>query len=173
MTRSMSTLGLLSIFTLLWVEHVTAADRESNVRVVEDPFAYCARVGTIDVPAGGASPPPPPLMPYLRATLGLSAEAALAPQQYFWRCMDRAVYVCAIGANKRCDVKADRAKRNAGADNYCHENPNAAFVPAYATGHNSVYEWRCSAGKAVADPSAIKLDRRGYRTDLWYRVLPP
>ena len=71
--------------------------------------------------------------------------------------MDGRVYVCAIGANLRCDAKAERAKRNAGADNYCRENPNATFVPACATGHDTIYAWSCSAGNALPGKRAIML----------------
>jgi hypothetical protein len=163
-------IGLLTAFGILCLEHAATAIAQPGAPGTDDPFAYCARVGSVDTPVGGGSPVPLTLTPFLRTTLGLSAEAPLVPKNYFWRCMDGAVYVCAIGANQPCDAKADRAKRNSGADNYCRENRDATFVPAYATGHNSIYEWSCSAGAAVPK-RAIKLDRRGYRADIWYRVL--
>ena len=170
MTRKVSIIGLLTALGILSVDHAATSVDQPTAAAVADPFAYCARIGTIDTPNGGASPVPPALAPFLRITLGLSPEAPLTPQNYFWRCMDGAVYVCSIGANNRCDVKADRSKRNAGADSYCRENLNAAFVPAYATGHNTIYEWSCSAGSAVAGKRTMKIDHRGYRTDIWYRV---
>ncbi len=170
MTRLVSRIGLLTALGILWLEHAAAAIAKPGAPGVDDPFAYCARIGTIDTPSGGASPIPPALTPFLQATLRLSAEAPLLPKNYFWRCMDGAAYICAIGANQRCDAKADRAKQNSGADNYCRENRDAAFVPAYATGHNTIYVWSCSAGRAVNGKRTIKLDRRGYRADIWYRV---
>ena len=133
-----------------------------------DPFAYCARVGTIDEPAGGASPLPPVLWARLRAALGLP-ETALASNGYRWRCMDGAVYVCATGANIPCATKADISRHSAGADNYCRENREAASVPAYATGHETIYSWSCASGVAVPG-AAAKLDRRGYRIDFWRRL---
>lgn len=170
MMRIVSTIGLLTALGILSVDQPTAVVGQPTAAAVQDPFAYCARIGTIDTPEGGASPVPSALVPFLRTTLGLSPEAPLTPENYFWRCMDRAVYVCAIGANRRCDVKADRNRRNTGADNYCRENRNAAFVPAYATGHNTIYEWSCSAGSALAGKRTMKLDHRGYRADIWYRL---
>ncbi|HWZ64876.1 MAG TPA: hypothetical protein VNX02_17795 [Steroidobacteraceae bacterium] len=172
MLRLISTVGLLSALSIIALEDTATATGNRGISRVEDPFAYCARVNTIDTPLGGASPIPPALAPFLRKTLGLSADAPLTPESSFWRCMDGAVYVCAIGANLRCDAKADRASRNAGADNYCRENPNATFVPAYATGHDTIYAWSCSAGGAVPGNRTIKVDRRGYRADIWHRVLP-
>jgi hypothetical protein len=87
--------------------------------------------------------------------------------------MNRAVYACAVGANIQCDAKADRRRRNAGAEIYCRDNPDAAVVPAYATGHATIYDWHCAAGHAVPGKPTAELDRRGYRVDFWHRVPPP
>ena len=164
---------ILSMISLI-VAYVSSADsaidNSDTLRRTEDPFAYCLRVRTLDEPMGGGSPVPTALMPYLRAAIGLSADAPQTPQSYHWRCMDRAVYVCAVGANIPCETKADRAKRNLGADTYCRENPNAAFVPAYATGHNTIYEWSCAGGNSLRGKRYVKLDARGYRIDFWHRV---
>jgi hypothetical protein len=156
-------------FPILGVISLIGAD-VSSATAIEDPFAYCLRVGTVDEPTGGGSPVPAALVPYLRTAIGLSADAPITPEGVYWRCMDRSVFVCAVGANIRCDTKADRAKRNLGADNYCRENPNAAFVPAYATGHNGIYEWSCAAGSARRGKRLVELDARGYRIDFWHRV---
>ncbi|MGO9632278.1 MAG: hypothetical protein ACLPX1_00090 [Steroidobacteraceae bacterium] len=170
MTRLASTIGLLTALGILSLEHAAAATAKPGAPGIDDPFAYCAHIGTVDTPGGGASPVPLALTPLLRKTLGLSAEAPLTPASYYWRCMDGAVYVCAVGANERCDSKADRTKQNTGADSYCRENPNAAFVPAFATGHNTIYEWSCSRGRALAGNRTAKLDHRGYRAEIWYRL---
>jgi hypothetical protein len=136
-----------------------------------DPFAYCSRIGSIDLPAGGAAPVPKALEPFLESTLGVP-NGALTRESYYWRCMDGAVYVCAIGANIPCDAKANRATRSLGAENYCRANRDAPIVPAYATGHASIYEWSCRAGSALRGKRLVTIDRRGYRTDIWYRVGP-
>jgi hypothetical protein len=141
---------------------------------IGDAFAYCTHVGTIDKPSGGFAPSvvPPSLEPRVRPALGLSADAVLPPGSVYWRCMDHAVYVCAVGANIPCGAKADRAKRNPGAENFCRQNPDEAAVPASATGHSTIYDWRCSAGHAVRGKQVFKLDRRGYQTAFWHRVSP-
>jgi hypothetical protein len=136
----------------------------------EDPFAYCSRVTTADSPAGGRSPVPRALAPYLARALGLSADVEVTAERYYWRCMDRAVYVCAIGANLPCDTRADLAKRNLGAMNYCRDNLSATEVPAYATGHRTIYSWHCSAGRAVRGKQLIKVDARGFQSGIWFRV---
>lgn len=137
-----------------------------------DPFAYCAAIRNIDIPVGGASPVPAALKPYLARALGLPLNSAIAPESYYWRCMSGAVYVCAVGANIPCGAKADRAERNSGAERYCRENRDATLVPAYATGHASIYSWSCSDGNAVPGKRLAKVDHRGFRVDFWYRVKP-
>jgi len=169
MTRVLP-IGCASLLCILGASrHCFAADLGT---APSDPFAYCAAIGNIDTPVGGASPIPAALTPYLGTALGLPANFAQAPQHYFWRCMKGAVYVCTTGANIPCDAKADRAKHSVGAENYCRENRDAAIVPAYATGHATIYAWRCSAGHAVRGKQMAKLDARGYRADIWYRVSP-
>jgi hypothetical protein len=143
------------------------------VKVVpSDPFAYCSQVGSIDVPAGGSSPIPLVLKSYVMKAFGVSPKLGFAPERYSWRCMHRAVYVCNTGANIPCDAKADLAKSNLGAENYCRENLGAGSVPAYATGHGSIYSWRCSAGRAVRGKQLFKVDVRGFQAEFWYRVAP-
>jgi hypothetical protein len=135
-----------------------------------DPFAYCSAIGSIDTPAGGGSPVPMALRPFLSRALGLSAGRDFRPESYYWRCMNGMVFVCAIGANIPCGAKADVARRNVGADKYCQDNPEATFVPAYATGHETLFAWSCSLGHAVPGKRMAKLDPRGYRIDIWHKV---
>jgi hypothetical protein len=141
---------------------------------VSDPFTYCGRVGTDDrlTGAGSASSEASAkiLEPYLRAALELPAGASLPAGSVFWRCMQGKVYVCAVGANLPCGSKADRAKRNPGAESYCRENPAATDIPAFATGHETIYSWRCAAGKAVRGAPLAHLDQRGFRSDIWHVV---
>ena len=108
---------------------------------------------------------------FLKALLGL-VRAAGDPEEYFWRCMDGAVFVCAIGANIPCRSKADRSRRNVGAEAFCRETGNADFVPAYAAGHGTIYEWRCVSGAAVRGKAIAQLDRRGFQRDFWHRLAP-
>jgi hypothetical protein len=160
---------LLLIGCSLAVGNVLAGSGGNSARAapaMSDPFDYCARIGTIDEPAGGASPVPVALMPWIR----IPGWAEVSAQALYWRCMDGEVYVCAVGANLPCAGKADRAKFNAGAESFCRENRNAAAVPAYATGHNSIYSWSCVDGAAVRGKRVVKLDRRGYDVNIWHRV---
>jgi len=152
-----------------------AAQSARPIPPFESPLAFCTRVGTDDRlgsshgAASGAALAA--LEPHLHEALGLPRDAPLPPNEVFWRCMDGKVYVCARGANIPCDSKADRSKVNPGAANYCRENPHAADVPAYATGHRTVYVWRCIDGRAEAGATVSATDRRGFRTDIWHVVV--
>jgi hypothetical protein len=163
----------------IWVEAPKSATGIASPAMnsgveVSNPFAYCERVGTNDrlTGAGSASSEASAkiLEPYLRAALELPAETPLPVGSVFWRCMQGKVYVCAVGANLPCGSKADQAKRNRGAETYCRENPATTEVPAFATGHETIYSWRCAAGKALRGAPIAELDRRGFRTDIWHVV---
>jgi len=134
------------ILAVAWLVGKPGFADSPGVSEATDIFAYCAGVGTADKPVLDTAHP-----------------------GNYWRCMDGAVYICTVGANIPCDTKADRAKHNVGADSYCRENPDAAIVPAYATGHRTIYEWRCKRGVAAPGRFIARLDRRGFRTDLWRR----
>jgi|HubBroStandDraft_2_1064218.scaffolds.fasta_scaffold00332_12 hypothetical protein len=168
--RSFLLVGSASVALILLGNLSVASDVVANA--TSDPFAYCSAIGSIDRPAGGGSPVPLALKSYLSRALGLSAGAEFRPERYYWRCMNRMVFVCAIGANIPCSAKADLAKRNVGADKYCQDYPEATFVPAYATGHETLFAWSCSLGRAVPGKRIAKLDPRGYRIDIWYKVAP-
>ena len=86
--------------------------------------------------------------------------------------MDGLVYVCAVGANIPCQSKADISRRNAGAQAFCREHPDAGIVPAYATGHRTIYEWHCMSGSPLRGKAVQQLDRRGFQSNFWHRLAP-
>jgi hypothetical protein len=125
-----------------------AAESEGGAPTA-DPISYCKSVGTRDT-----------IRP-LRDSPGT-----------FWRCMDGQVLVCAVGANIPCQSKADVSRRNAGAQAFCRANPESETVPAYATGHGTIYEWRCVSGAPLHGKAVRRLDRRGFQVDFWHRYAP-
>jgi hypothetical protein len=58
-------------------------------------------------------------------------------------------------------------------NDYCRDNPGTTFLPAYVTGHGTLYAWTCSGAVAVAGDASINLDARGFAADWWYPLLPP
>ncbi|TGQ29698.1 MULTISPECIES: hypothetical protein [unclassified Mesorhizobium] len=63
------------------------------------------------------------------------------------------------------------ARDNPGADGFCNANPNDDVVPAFATGHDAAYSYKCRNGKAEVTGNPWQLDKRGFAAKLW-TVLP-
>jgi hypothetical protein len=129
----------------------------------EDAAQYCARVRNDDKTKNITSD----LIPFARKKFSGSDDVFLKESTFF-RCMDGNVWVCNVGANLPC-YGPDRSKGTPEITAYCRENPKSDFIPMAVTGHSTIYSWKCSRGKPVRTP--LKLDARGFHTDIWYRVL--
>ena len=141
-----------------------------------DPFAYCAAVGTVDAPDAryaGEKLPQSVLDSMVRAGVVI-ADAPLEFQQHAtWRCMDGNVWVCHFGANIPCLDKANIDQTpTADMNKFCEENPAADNIPAAVTGHATVYEWKCSAGKPETVRQVLNTDAQGYPVEFWYELSP-
>jgi hypothetical protein len=101
---------------------------------------------------------------------GTPAESELQTQANY-RCMDGKVLACFVGANLPC-AKMNAARDNPGANEFCKTNPNDDVVPAFATGHDAVYSYKCASGKAVVTGNSWALDKRGFAKELWTEVPP-
>ncbi len=93
-------------------------------------------------------------------------DDALLQAQAKFRCMNGKAYVCFIGANLPCG-KLNTSRENEGAENFCRSEPEADFVPMSATGHDSVYSYRCHDGKPEVLRATYELDERGFAKSLW------
>lgn len=85
------------------------------------------------------------------------------------RCMSGTVWLCNRGANLVCE-KADVSRNSSGAERYCKQDPNAIGVPMSATGHATVYDWKCVDGKAVIAGQTTAVDARGFIADNWKKL---
>jgi uncharacterized protein YecT (DUF1311 family) len=92
-------------------------------------------------------------------------DQMLAGQAKF-RCMGGKIYACFIGANLPCS-KMNTDESNAGADAFCKENPAADSVPMVATGHDTIYSYRCKDGHAEVADKLYQTDQRGFAQSLW------
>jgi hypothetical protein len=146
---------------------------ENNVYT--DPFSYCNCAGTIDAPDKRyqGEKVPDSIVPSMRKVmkLGNDTPADYIKQTTFWRCMDRKVFVCIVGANLPCMEKADLRKTpDAAMMDYCENNPDTDFIPAYVTGRTTVYEWRCSGKAPAISKQLFKPDARGFISDIWFEL---
>jgi hypothetical protein len=87
----------------------------------------------------------------------------------FVRCAKDRLLACLVGANLNCG-KANPRRSLAGASEYCRANPNADFIPMTATGHETIYAWRCAGKRAVAGRAVRAVDPDGYDAANWKEV---
>jgi hypothetical protein len=142
-----------------------------------DPWAYCAAVGTVDTPGPRYTGPamPEALAQGLQFAVTNKPGTPTPPilNGSFWRCMDGKVYACTVGANLPCQSKANTSRTpNDGMTQYCKEQPSSDFIPAYITGHETVYEWRCENGQPAVVKQVTQTDAQGYQTNIWYEIPP-
>ena len=160
MLRSVLAGLLVSIAGAVPVSHIATAR-------AQDVQAYCATVGDDDQ----LRPVPARLVPDARRLFGLSRDtpSALVRKSTSVRCMSGKVWLCNYGANLICG-KANASRVSAGAAEFCKQNPGSDSVPMVATGHDTIYEWKC-VGK---DPHIVgqieKIDSRGFIAGNWKRL---
>lgn len=136
-------------------------------RTFTDPAPYCRAVGTIDKPDSRYTGPKLP--GWMAAKLGMKPGDGRLME---WRCAKGAVLACRYGANIPCDAKAATSRKPTPAvARYCHENPDADFVPMYVTGHRTVVSWACR-GRRPAVIRVGAVDARGYAKAFWHQVAP-
>ena len=88
----------------------------------------------------------------------------------FVRCVGAKLIACRVGANLDCG-KADTRRSLPGASAFCRQNPGSDGVPMAATGHATIYDWRCVGRRAVAGKAVAAVDPQGYIAGNW-RELP-
>jgi hypothetical protein len=154
-----------------------AGPEEASQDQFSDPFAYCAAVGTLDEPDARYTGPdvPEAIVQGLREALDTPDDA---PMDWFvagtvWRCMDGQVWACFVGANLPCTAKADISRTpTSGMVDFCQENPASDFIPAAATGRETVYEWRCADGEPEIVKELVEPDAQGFLSNIWYEISP-
>ena len=87
----------------------------------------------------------------------------------FVRCVGRRLLGCAVGANLNCG-KANPRRSLPGATAFCRANPDADVVPMAATGHDTIYGWRCVGRRAVAGKAIVAVDAEGYDAGNWKEI---
>ena len=156
------------------VSTLTPQPQPTAPSLYEDPFAYCAAVGTIDKPTErytGTEMPDAIIQGMIEQEV-VSADAPLEFQRNaVWRCMNNQVWVCHFGANLPCLEKADISQAPTPVlEDFCQENPNAESIPAVVTGRATVYEWGCKDEKPEVIKQLFNSDTEGYLADFWYEL---
>lgn len=133
----------------------------------EAPATFCSRTGTDDI----TRPIPTQLVPAANAALGTRMPEADAVAATVFRCVDRRVAICTVGANLNCGKANQSRTPGPGAVEWCQSNPEADFVPAFAVGHDTIYAWACHRGEPRIDKQVSQVDSRGFVAENW-KVLP-
>ncbi len=148
----------------------------SKVTTYGDPFAYCAAVGTLDVPDARYTGPAMPDS-IIKGMIEQGLITADAPPEFqknaVWRCMDSHVWVCHFGANIPCQEKADTSKTpTTEMESFCKANPDAIGIPAYVTGRATVYTWKCNSNTPEIVQQVSQVDPQGYLALFWHELAP-
>jgi hypothetical protein len=53
------------------------------------------------------------------------------------------------------------------ASEFCRDNAGADIIPMAATGHDTIYDWRCVGRRAVATKAVVAVDAQGYDAGNW------
>lgn len=173
-TKTISLSLTIFIFGLL----LLSCDPKEGInteRTYDNPFEYCKSVGTIDTPGSEYTGPKVPeiIAEKLRQEFGAPESAPLDVfiNGTFWRCMNGNVYACNVGANLPCQERGDYSKEpNQGMLNYCQENPGSSFIPMYASGRATVYEWKCDGSTPEIIKQIAETDEAGYIKNIWYEI---
>ena len=137
------------VLTLLTASHAQAATGISA--------AYCRRVGTDD----RAQPVPANLVAAFQRAFDLHAPTDYVIHTSSLRCANGVLLGCTTGANLPCG-KADTRRDIPGADAWCRDKHDPSMIPAYVTGHASIYAWRCEDARAVPVRQVQQVDPRGF-----------
>lgn len=116
-------------------------------------------------------PIPITLIPKARELFEFSAAVpdSFIQQSTTFRCMNGKVFLCNTGANLVCG-KASASRSSPGAAAFCKANPDADSVPMVATGHDTIYEWRCNGKEAVISGEIATVDARGFISENWRQI---
>jgi hypothetical protein len=116
--------------------------------------------------AAPRAPVPVPRELEARVAAAFNLPADLVRNTGFVRCAGRRLLACVIGANLNC-FKANARRSLPGASEFCSANPDADDIPMAATGHDTIYDWRCVGRRAVATKTVVAVDAQGYDAGNW------
>jgi hypothetical protein len=133
----------------------------------ETPAAFCARVITDDT----LRPIPQSLVAAADTALGITMPPDVAVKATVFRCASGRVSVCTVGANLVCGRANTSRTPGRGQKDWCREHPDDALIPAVATGHDTIYAWRCENGMPRIERQALDVDARGFIVQNW-KLLP-
>ena len=132
-----------------------------------NPAARCAKLGTDST----LLPVPESLAAQVNAVFGTAMPPGMVAATTVYRCAQGHVLVCTTGANLPCGPANTSRVPGEGAVAWCKQNPDSDYVPAYATGHDTIFIWRCRKGVAEVEKQVFEVDAQGFVKRFW-KALP-
>jgi hypothetical protein len=157
----LSSRAILVFFALLAV--AAAPTVSATAATAETPQEHCRQVENDDV----LQPIPNALAAVAARLFGIDAD--YAAKTTYYRCAEGALLLCNVGANLPCG-KANTRTESSAANDWCRDHPSAAVIPMAVTGHDTIYEWRCSGGNAKPTTPIAKVDPHGFFLEYWKKV---
>lgn len=140
-------------------------------------WEYCAAIGSIDTPdarltGDGVRTVIQDALAVAEKLPNRFADPASRRTPIPWRCMDGGVWACDPGANLPCGPAKTTRDPSVAMNDYCAQHPDGV-LPAFVTGHDTIYAWACKGGSAVIERQAFTVDARGFVANFWYRLARP
>jgi len=151
---------------LVFVALVTIVASGPPSARAETPAAICARIGTDDV----VRPIPQGPVPAVNRMFGTAMPTRVVMSTTVFRCAGGHVLVCTVGANLPCGRANTSRMPGPGSVDWCRDHPDATSIPAVATGHDTIFTWRCRSGTPLIDRQAREVDTRGFVSQYWKRL---
>jgi hypothetical protein len=133
------------------------------------PASAAAGPATCASGAGPRVPVPVPKDLETDVARALGVPVDVVRRGAFVRCAKDKLLACAVGANLNCG-KANTRRSLPGAREFCRTNPDADNIPMAATGHDTIYAWRCTGKRAVAAKTVVGVGPDGYDAGNWKEV---
>jgi hypothetical protein len=129
----------------------------------EPAAATCARLGDADT----LRPIPANLVPAINTLFGTLMPVSMAVATTVFRCANGHVLVCTTGADLPCGPANTSRTPGPGAIAWCRDHPGAAFIPAVATGHDTIFAWRCQDRAPSIDRQVLAIDTHRFIVQYW------
>jgi len=132
----------------------------------ETPAARCAALGTNNT----LLPVPESLAGRVNAVFGTAMPASMIAASTVYRCAGGQVTVCTAGADLPCGPGDTSRVAAPGEIAWCRQNPDADYIPAFATGHDTIFAWRCRGGAPSIAKQVFDVDSEGFIQQFWKRL---
>ena len=133
------------------------------------PASAASEPATCAAGAGPHTPVPVPKELEADVARAFGVPVDLLRGGAFVRCAGAKLLACMVGANLNCG-KANTRRSLPGAGDFCRANPDAQIIPMAATGHDTIYTWRCVGRRALAAKAVVAVDPDGYDAGNWKEV---